>query len=145
MTGTPLDLHVDPEIRTHLHLGACATEFPGPLGSSPSPETLAVVDLGRCVPPLSVGPAPAGPQYVFNRAQQVIAFPGLVCLMDAQGPCANGVKDSQRTKTDDGTTRTLSLVWGPASLAAHVDAAVAWYRELLREAGARSAPVALRP
>ena len=41
---------------------------------------------------------------------QEIRIDGLVCLFDAEGPCANAVKDSQRTKTSDATTRTLSAV-----------------------------------
>lgn len=99
---------------------------------------ISVVDLDLCELPLRVGLAPEDAAYVFNRAEQIIKFGGLVCLQDAQGPCANGVKDSQRTKTHEATTRTLSLVWGPSGLSEHVDASVAWYRESLERAGART-------
>ncbi|MBL4688543.1 MAG: hypothetical protein JKY37_28395, partial [Nannocystaceae bacterium] len=61
---------------------------------------------------------------------------GLLCLHDADGPCANAVKDSQRTKTHDGTTRTLSVVWGTNALPGATVAALAWYRELHERAGA---------
>jgi hypothetical protein len=53
------------------------------------------------------------------------------------------VKDAQRTKTDADTTRTLSIVWGCAGHEAQLDAAAAWYRELLAEAGATTTDVRL--
>ena len=73
---------------------------------------ISVVDLDRAAAPLSVAIADADASYVFNASGQEIRLGGLLCLHDAEGPCANAVKDSQRTKTHDGTTRTLSLVWG---------------------------------
>lgn len=100
---------------------------------------ISVVDLDRAAAPLRVGVAPAGAHYVFNASGQEIDVSGLLCLFDAAGPCANAVKDAQRTKTDDRTRRTLSLMWGAR---AHPDAtarAVAWYRELLERAGAATA------
>ena len=54
-------------------------------------------------------------------------------LLDADGPCANAVKDSQRTKTHDGTRRTLSVVWGLAADPERTRAALDWYRALLGE------------
>jgi hypothetical protein len=51
------------------------------------------------------------------------------------------VKDSQRTKTHDGTRRTLSVVWGVKGHEARLRQAVAWYRALLAEAGAATEPV----
>lgn len=103
---------------------------------------VSVVDLARAQEPLRVAIAGAGTSYVFNASGQEIDVSGLLCLFDAAGPCANAVKDAQRTKTDDRTTRTLSLLWGAR---AHPDAtarAAAWYRELLERAGARTADVA---
>ncbi len=102
---------------------------------------ISVVDLDRVQAPLRVGLAAAEASYVFNPSGQTIKLGGLLCLHDAQGPCANAVKDSQRTKTHDGTTRTLSLVWGHADLDARVDRATAWYRELLEAAGAATEAV----
>ena len=60
------------------------------------------------------------------------------CLFDAEGPCANAVKDAQRTKTSPETRRTLSILWGPADFAEEVDGACRWYRELLERAGAET-------
>lgn len=102
---------------------------------------ISVIDLERALPPLRIGLAPAGSSYVFNAAGQGIDLEGLLCLFDAVGPCANAVKDSQRTKTNDATCRTLSVLWGPAAHALHVDVATRWYRELLEACGARTEAV----
>jgi DNA/RNA-binding domain of Phe-tRNA-synthetase-like protein len=98
---------------------------------------ISVVDLELATPPLRVGIAPPDSSYVFNQAGQEIQLDGLLCLFDAAGPCANAVKDAQRTKTRAETTSTLSLVWGVAAHPERTRAAVAWYRELLERAGAR--------
>jgi hypothetical protein len=98
------------------------------------------VDVDRTRPPLSVAIAPAGAAYVFNAAGQTIDCAGLLCLCDADGPCANAVKDSQRTKTHAGTRSTLSLIWGHVGFVTQLDAALEWYRELLERAGATTDP-----
>jgi DNA/RNA-binding domain of Phe-tRNA-synthetase-like protein len=103
---------------------------------------VSVVDLDRAKPPLRVGIA-GDVSYVFNTAGQEIKVAGLLCLHDAEGPCANAVKDAMRTKTHEDTRRTLSLVWGTRALPGHTATTVAWYRELLERAGATTAPVAL--
>lgn len=97
---------------------------------------ISVVDLDRAVPPLSVGIAPAGAKYVFNLSGQEIDVGGLLCLFDADGPCANAVKDAQRTKTSPETRRTLSVVWGTQTLPGRAERTAAWYRDLLQAAGA---------
>lgn len=102
---------------------------------------ISVVDLDRVHRPLRIGVAGAGDHYVFNAAGQEIDLEGLVCLFDAEGPCANAVKDSQRTKTGDATLRTLSIVWGCTGHEAHLTAATEWYREILARAGARTVDV----
>ena len=102
---------------------------------------VSVIDLDRARPPLRVGIAPAGSAYAFNTAGQIIDLEGLLCLFDAEGPCANAVKDAQRTKTDGATRRTLSIVWGTHRLAGRTDAATGWYRELLARAGASTVAV----
>jgi DNA/RNA-binding domain of Phe-tRNA-synthetase-like protein len=56
---------------------------------------ISVVDMERLSEPLSIAIAPSGSQYVFNASGQIIDVGGLACLMDAQGPCANAVKDAQ--------------------------------------------------
>jgi hypothetical protein len=73
---------------------------------------LSVIDLDRATGPLSIGPGADGATYVFNRSGQTIDVAGLLSLHDALGPCANPVKDAQRTKTDGETSRTLTIVWG---------------------------------
>jgi DNA/RNA-binding domain of Phe-tRNA-synthetase-like protein len=97
---------------------------------------ISVIDLDRTEPPLGVGVAPAGARYVFNASGQELDLGGLLCLRDAVGPCANGVKDAQRTKTRPVTTRTLSIVWGTRALPGRAEAAAAWYRDLLGQMGA---------
>ncbi len=97
---------------------------------------ISVVDLDRATAPFRVGLAPAGATYVFNASGQEIDVAGLLCLFDAEGPCANAVRDAQRTKTRDATTSTLSVLWGCAGHEARLEAAERWYRTLLEDAGA---------
>ncbi|NVJ20725.1 MULTISPECIES: phenylalanine--tRNA ligase beta subunit-related protein [Myxococcus] len=97
---------------------------------------VSVVDMDRATSPFRVAIAPEGAQYVFNASGQSIDLAGLLCLFDAEGPCANAVKDAQRTKTNADTRRTLTLLWGAKSLGDRTARAFAWYRELLERAGA---------
>jgi DNA/RNA-binding domain of Phe-tRNA-synthetase-like protein len=97
---------------------------------------ISVVDVGRARPPFRIGVAPAGATYVFNASGQEIDLEGLVCLFDADGPCANAVRDAQRTKTHAGTRATLSVVWGCAGHEDRLARTERWYRTLLEEAGA---------
>jgi DNA/RNA-binding domain of Phe-tRNA-synthetase-like protein len=97
---------------------------------------ISVVDLDRARGPFRVGVAPAGLSYVFNASGQSIDLGGLLCLLDADGPCANAVKDAQRTKTTAETRRTLSLVWGSIALPGRAEQTESWYRALLEEQGA---------
>lgn len=97
---------------------------------------ISVVDLDLAREPLGIRIAEAGATYVFNQSGQTIDVSGLVCLVDAEGPCANAVKDAQRTKTGAATTRTLSIVWGTHALPGRSLDAARWYRALLESAGA---------
>src|SRR5262245_47411884 len=97
---------------------------------------ISVVDLDRAGEPFRVGLAPTGASYVFNASGQSIDLGGLLCLFDAEGPCANAVKDAQRTKTGPETRRTLSLIWGTIALPGRAEQAAAWYRALLEQHGA---------
>ena len=99
---------------------------------------ISAVDLGRARPPLRAGLAPPGATYVFNASGQVIDISGLLCVLDADGPCAGPVKDSQRTKTTPETTRTLSVIWGSNKLGDRTRHALAWYWDLLSALGART-------
>jgi DNA/RNA-binding domain of Phe-tRNA-synthetase-like protein len=102
---------------------------------------ISVVDTDRARPPFRIGLAPPGAGYVFNAAGQEIDVAGLLCLFDGDGPCANAVKDSQRTKTQAETRATLSVVWGCVGHEERLGRAVAWYRELLERAGATTQAV----
>lgn len=97
---------------------------------------ISLIDLDRAVPPFRIAIAAPGEQYVFNASGQEIELAGLLCLFDAEGPCANAVKDSQRTKTNDDTRHTLSIIWGVRGHEERLERAVAWYRGLLSECGA---------
>jgi DNA/RNA-binding domain of Phe-tRNA-synthetase-like protein len=100
---------------------------------------ISVVDLDRAREPLRVEIAPPGASYVFNASGQTIDLGGLLCLCDAEGPCANAVKDAQRTKTTADTRRTLSLIWGTNVLPGRAAETERWYRALLEQAGATTA------
>jgi len=101
---------------------------------------ISVVDADRARPPYRIAVGAAGERYVFNPSAQTIDVSGLLCLYDAAGPCANAVKDSERTKTTPETRRTLTVVWGADGFEDRLDIAVSWYRELLDRLGARTAP-----
>jgi DNA/RNA-binding domain of Phe-tRNA-synthetase-like protein len=104
---------------------------------------ISVVDTERARAPYHIAVAGAGEKYVFNAAGQEIDLAGLLCLFDADGPCGNAVKDSQRTKTQPTTTSTLSVIWGCRSYETRLTEALAWYRDLLQRAGARTSKVDL--
>ncbi len=97
---------------------------------------ISVVDLAKAQPPFKIALAPAGSSYVFNASDQTIDLAGLLCLFDAAGPCANAVKDAQRTKTDGQTTQTLTVIWGTNALPNRAAQAETWYRQLLQQIGA---------
>lgn len=98
---------------------------------------ISVVDLDLAHEPFRVGIAPPESFYVFNPSSQTIDIGRLLCLFDNEGPCANAVKDSQRTKTKAEIRRTLSLIWGTKTLLGRAAEAEAWYQELLRAHGIR--------
>ena len=97
---------------------------------------ISVIDLDKTQGPLEIKLCAPDTEYVFNPAGQTIDVSGLISLHDAEGPCAGPVKDSQRTKTHDGTTKTLSIIWGTNTFQDRTQAADTWYRALLEEAGA---------
>jgi DNA/RNA-binding domain of Phe-tRNA-synthetase-like protein len=97
---------------------------------------MSVIDLDLVRLPLRIAVAAEGASYPFNASGQVIELAGLACLIDADGPCANAVKDAQRTKTRPETTRTLSIVWGARALGDRAERTLTWYRELLERLGA---------
>jgi DNA/RNA-binding domain of Phe-tRNA-synthetase-like protein len=97
---------------------------------------ISVVDLDRARPPFRISVATVETTYVFNASGQTIDVEGLLCLFDAEGACANPVKDAQRTKTTPQTTRTLSVLWGAKALGGRTASALAWYASLLQALGA---------
>jgi DNA/RNA-binding domain of Phe-tRNA-synthetase-like protein len=103
---------------------------------------ISVIDHALAQEPFRIGLAAQGTAYVFNASGQTIDVAGLLCLFDAQGPCANAVKDSQRTKTSGKTTRTLSVIWGTQALPGRTQRAFDWYAELLAAMGAKVQRVA---
>jgi len=105
---------------------------------------ISVVDVDKLSEPLSIRCAAEGESYVFNATGQIITLQGLPCLYDAVGPCANAVKDAQRTKTDAGTRRTLTIFWSDKSLEAQTQAALRLYHSLL-DGAADITPVAVQP
>lgn len=103
---------------------------------------ISVVDCDKLEAPLQIRLGGSGESYVFNPTGQVIELAGLLCLVDAQGPCANAIKDAQRTKTSDTTRSSLSILWSSRALAEQTAAALELYRSLLRDV-AELEPVAL--
>jgi DNA/RNA-binding domain of Phe-tRNA-synthetase-like protein len=97
---------------------------------------ISVVDLDRTHAPLRLGLADPDASYVFNASGQTIDIGTLLCLADAEGPCANAVKDSQRTKTHDETRRCLYVIWGTIDLAGRTEETAAWLTQVLAAHGA---------
>jgi DNA/RNA-binding domain of Phe-tRNA-synthetase-like protein len=97
---------------------------------------ISVVDLDRARGPFRIAIAPGGTSYVFNASGQEIDVGGLVCLYDADGPCANAVRDAERTKTNADTRATLSVIWGCVGFEDRLQKTEEWYRALLAEVGA---------
>ncbi len=93
---------------------------------------ISLVDLDRMdhSAPLRIQIAPPGTTYPFNPAGQVIDVSGLICLYDAQGPTGTPVKDSQRTKTHDGTRNAIAIVWGSTALGDRTAQTTRWFRAL---------------
>lgn len=96
---------------------------------------VSTVDPDRLREPLRVGVAERGASYVFNLSGQTIDLGGLLCLHDADGPCANAVKDAQRAKTNAESRRTLTLIWGTRALPGRADGLLRWHIEQARRLG----------
>lgn len=97
---------------------------------------ISVIDQDRAQPPFRIALAGPGARYVFNASGQEIDLEGLLCLFDATGPCANAVRDSERTKTRNDTVTTLSVIWSVAGHEPRLAHALDWYDEMLGRAGA---------
>lgn len=97
---------------------------------------ISTVDADLLQGPLHIAVAGEGESYLFNRSGQELRLTGLLCLYDSLGPCANGVKDAQRTKTSAETRHTLSVIWGTRDLPGRTDEIAAWYRAAMERLGA---------
>lgn len=106
---------------------------------------ISVVDLDLLKPPVAIAVAPEGASYVFNPAGQTIDVGRLICLHDSEGPCANAVKDAQRTKTSATTRATLTVIWSSRQLQERTQLALRFYEQLLRAAEVVVEPVTLSP
>lgn len=114
----------------------------GNVASLHSGLPISVIDLDCATSPFSIAVPPPGSTYVFNKSGQSIDVEGLPCLCDAAGPCANAVKDAQRTKTSASTRRALAIVWGTTvPEAQHSAHTAAWLGELMARLGADVEPV----
>lgn len=102
---------------------------------------ISVVDIDRGKEPWHVDVAPGGASYVFNASGQEIQLDGIPCLIDASGPCANAVRDSERTKTREDTRRTLTIIWSSVDLPCLATEVKQWYVELLDRLGAETVPI----
>lgn len=98
---------------------------------------ISVVDVNKGTGPWKIGLAEPDTIYVFNPSGQEINISGLISLFDADGPCGGPVKDSQRTKTHDGTTLTLSVIWGTRALPGRSESTAEWYTALMSGLGAQ--------
>ncbi len=96
---------------------------------------VSTVDIEKLSVPLRAGIAAEGERYVFNMGGQEINVSGLICLHDADGPCANAVKDSQRAKTNEASTRTLTIIWGTTELPGRAQALLDWHIALNERLG----------
>ena len=99
---------------------------------------ISVIDVDLATAPLRIARCAPDTKYPFNASGQIIDVSGLISLHDANGPCAGPVKDSHRTKTNDGTIRTLSVIWGTTALPGRTRAALEWYQGLLHNCGAQT-------
>lgn len=92
---------------------------------------ISLIDLDRVVGELRIDMCPRQTSYVFNPSGQLIDASGLLAVFDAEGPTGTPVKDAQRTKTHDGTTTTLAVVWGTNAFPGRTAQATRWYRDLV--------------
>lgn len=92
---------------------------------------ISLIDLDRVVGELRIAVCPPDTSYVFNPSGQTIDASGLLAVFDDEGPTGTPVKDAQRTKTHDGTTSTLAVVWGTNALPGRTRDATKWYRDLV--------------
>ena len=80
-----------------------------------------MIDVRKTTPPYTIKICPENTSYIFNPSGQILRADGLLALWDQQDPCGTSVKDSQRSKTDEQTIKTLSIVWGHKEIKEYTD------------------------
>ena len=91
---------------------------------------VSVIDIRKTAPPYIIKICPEDTNYVFNPSGQTLRADGLLALWDQEEPCGTSVKDSQRSKTDEQTIRTLSVVWGHKDIKEYIDVVTEQYLTL---------------
>lgn len=94
---------------------------------------ISLIDLDRVESPLQVKVIEEKTNFVFNQSGQTLELQGLLNACDAQGACANAVKDSMRSKTTPETRRTLAVLWGHKKWSDWIDRAGETYEKLALE------------
>lgn len=77
---------------------------------------ISVLDGSRIHEPSHFRLGQAGETYVFNPSGQELKLDGLLVFVDHNGPTGSPVKDAQRTKVSEETSRFLVVVWGTEEL-----------------------------
>lgn len=93
---------------------------------------VSVVDRDRVKDPFGIRIGKENEKYIFNSAGQEIDLKGLLCFTDIDGPCANPVKDSMRSKISGESVATITVLWGTRDLLEQVKKSFDWYVDLLR-------------
>lgn len=91
---------------------------------------VSVIDIRKTTPPYTIKICPESTSYIFNPSGQILRADGLLALWDQEEPCGTSVKDSQRSKTDEQTIRTLSVVWGHKDIKEYTDVVTEQYLAL---------------
>jgi DNA/RNA-binding domain of Phe-tRNA-synthetase-like protein len=97
-----------PKINPVIDLGNVISAYSG--------IPLSIIDLDKVTPSCRISAAGPDESYVFNSSGQQITLGGLPCLYDQRGPCANPVKDAQRTKLSGQSRHVLLIMWSEISL-----------------------------
>ena len=92
---------------------------------------ISVVDVERLEGDLSILHCPPDTKVPFNLSGHELRMDGLIALWDEVGPSACAVKDSQRTKTSEETSRFLAIVWGSIELDGLTEETTQWFCELM--------------
>jgi DNA/RNA-binding domain of Phe-tRNA-synthetase-like protein len=93
---------------------------------------VSVVDRDRVKEPFGIRIGKENEKFIFNSAGQEIDLKGLLCFTDIDGPCANPVKDSMRSKISGESVTAITVLWGTIDLLEHVKKTFDWYVDMLK-------------